>query len=64
MICQDIATYMEANINEMGECVLLGNFNIHLNKKDDQDIITLLDTLESFGLQTGLNFQHIDSKTH
>ena len=42
---------MEVNINAPGEHVLLGGLNIHVNKKDDQDTITLLDTLESFGLQ-------------
>ena len=43
--CQDLATYMEVNINELGECVLLGDLNIHVNKEDDQDTIILLNTL-------------------
>ena len=46
----DLATYIEVNINEPDECVLLGNLNIHVNKKDDQDTITLFNTLKSFGL--------------
>ena len=46
--CQDLATYMEANINEPGEYVLLGNLNIHVNRKDDQDTVTLLNTLKEF----------------
>ena len=54
--CQDLEAYMEANINELGECVLLGDLNIHVNKKDEQDTITLLNTLESFGLQNKVEF--------
>ena len=53
---KDLATCMEANINEPGECVLLGDLNIHVNKKDDQDTITLLNTLKSFGLQNRFEF--------
>ena len=49
--CQDLATYMEVNISELGEHVLLDDLNIHVNKKDDQDTITLLNILTSFGLQ-------------
>ena len=37
-------------------CVLLDDLNIHVNKKDDQDTITFLDTLESFGLQNRIEF--------
>ena len=43
--CQDLATYMEASINELSECVLLGDLNIYVNKKGDQDTISILDTL-------------------
>ena len=47
---------MEANINELGEYVLLGDININVNMKDNQDTVTLLDTLESFGLQNRVEF--------
>ena len=55
---------MEVNINELGECVLLCNLNIQVNKKDNQDTITLLDTLEIFGLQNRVEFPtHLLQKT-
>ena len=47
---------MEANIKVLGKCVLLGDLNIHVSKKDDQDTIILLDTLEGFGLQNRVEF--------
>ena len=40
----------------MDEYVLLGNLNIHINKKNDQDTITLLKTLKRFGLQNRVEF--------
>ena len=54
--CQDLPACMEVNINELGECVLLGNLNIYVNKKVDHYTITFLDTLESFGLQSRVDF--------
>ena len=54
---------MKVNINEPGECVLLDDLNIHVNKKDNQDKITLLNTLESFELQNWVEFPSIDSGT-
>ena len=53
--CQDLATFMKANINELGEYVLLGDLNIHVNKKD-KDTMTLPYTLASFGLQNRVEF--------
>ena len=47
---------MVANINEWGKCVILGNLNIHINQKDDQDTFILLNTLRSFALQNRLEF--------
>ena len=39
----DFADYMECNINIPGEHVILGDFNLHLNKESHQDIITFKD---------------------
>ena len=39
--------------------VLLGDFNIHINKLDNQDTQAYLDTMEALGL-----VQHIDQQTH
>ena len=39
--------------------VLLGDFNIHVNKLDNQDTQAYLDTMEALGLE-----QHIDQQTH
>ena len=46
--CQDVASYIEANIKKTGECVLLGDLKICVNKKGDQDTIILLNTLKEF----------------
>ena len=39
--------------------VLLGDFNMHINKLDNQDTQAYLDTMEALGL-----VQHIDQQTH
>ena len=39
--------------------VLLGDFNIHINKLDDHDTQAYIDTMEALGL-----IQHIDQQTH
>ena len=39
--------------------VLLGDFNIHVNKLDNQDTQAYLDTMEALGL-----IQHINQQTH
>ena len=39
--------------------VLLGDFNTHINKLDNQDTQAYLDTMEALGL-----VQHIDQQTH
>ena len=39
--------------------VLLGDFNIHVNRLDNQDTQTYIDTMEALGL-----VQHIDQPTH
>ena len=42
---------MEVNINYLCELfLLLGDLNIHINKKDDHETFTVLNTLERFGL--------------
>ena len=39
--------------------VLLGDFNVHINKLDNQDTQSYIDTMEALGL-----VQHIDQQTH
>ena len=53
---QDLENYREVNINELGECVLLGNLNIHVNKKDDQIQWHSLIHSRVLACRTGLNF--------
>ena len=47
---------MEANKNELGECVFLSDLNINVDKKDEQDTITLLNIVKSFGLKNKVEF--------
>ena len=48
----DMVEYMENNIMYKSEFLLLGDFNIHVNKLHDDEAVTLHDFLSSFGLQT------------
>ena len=48
--------YMENNITDKSEFLLLGDFNIHINKLHDDEAVTFHDFLSSFGLQNHILF--------
>ena len=52
----ELVQYLFTNHNSL---VLLGDFNIPVNKLDDQDTQTYIDTMEALGL-----VQHIDQQMH
>ena len=52
----ELGQYLFSNHKNL---VLLGDFNIHVNKLDNQDTQAYLDTMEALGL-----VQHIDQQTH
>ena len=52
----DIVEYMENNITDKSKFLLLGDFNIHINKLHDDEAVTLHDFLSSFGLQNHVMF--------
>ena len=52
----DMVEYMENNITDKSEFLLLGDFSIHVNKLHDEEAITFHDFLSSFGLQNHVLF--------
>ena len=48
--------YMENNITVKSEFLLLTDFNIHVNKLHDNEVVTFHDFLSSFGLQNHILF--------
>ena len=50
---------MEKNINTTGEQIIVGDFNVHINKQDEGNAIILSDILESFNLTN-----HVEFPTH
>ena len=52
----DMVEYMENNITDKLEFLLLGDFNIHVNKLHEEEAITFRDFLSSFGLQNHVLF--------
>ena len=52
----DMVDYMENNITNRAEFLLLGDFNIHVNKLHDEKVVTFHDFLSSFGLQNHILF--------
>ena len=42
----ELAAYMEGNINTTRELIIVGDFNVHINKQDDSDVIILSDIAE------------------
>ena len=55
----ELAAYMEKNINTSGEQIMVGDFNVHINKQDEGNAIILSDILESFNLMN-----HVEFPTH
>ena len=49
--CNSLATILESNINmDLGKLLVLGDFSIHLDEKNNPDTITFNNFLESFGV--------------
>ena len=55
-VCQELTTYLEQNINTIGDTLLMGDLNIHTNDPKNQDTITFEDTVESLGLRNQVSF--------
>ena len=57
--CNELAKLLETNINLSGELILLGDFNIAVNKPLDAGPASFLDVLHSFNL-----INRVDKPTH
>ena len=58
--CEELTDILENNITKnKGHLLLLGDFNIHLDKQDLPDTIIFQDFMDSFGL-----INHINQSTH
>ena len=54
--CQELTTYLEENINTIGNTLLIGDLNIHINDHENQDTIIFKDTIKSLGLSNPVSF--------
>ena len=52
----ELAVYMERNINTTWEQIIVGDFNVHINKQDDSNAFIPSDMLESFNLSNRVEF--------
>ena len=57
--CNELAKFLETNINLSGELILVGDFNIVVNKPLDAGPASFLDVLHSFNL-----INRVDKPTH
>ena len=53
---ENLADYLESNINVTGKLVIVGDQNIHINDDLNPDTITFNDFLEAFGLVNTVTF--------
>ena len=58
-LCNELASLLETNINSSSELLLLGDFNIAVNKPSDAGTSTFLDILDSLNL-----VNKVDKPTH
>ena len=57
IFCEELANILEQNIvTDRGEFILVGDFNIHVDKLDEPDTVTFKDFLESFNLVNHVHF--------
>ena len=63
--CSELSDLMENNVPEdCGQIIMLGAFNIHMDKPEHPDTVIFNDFLESFDLiNTSLHFPHIYPNT-
>ena len=55
--CDEIASFIENDVvNLKGELIMIGNFNIRMDKLEDPDTITYADFLSGLGLQNHVGF--------
>ena len=57
--CNELTNLLETNINLSGELILLGDFNIAVNKPFDVEPATFVDIVDSFNLVS-----KVDKPTH
>ena len=55
----EISTYFEALVISTGQLLILGDFNVHIDNKQDREGVEFLNLVESFGLK-----QHVTQATH
>ena len=53
---ENLADYLESNINVPGKLVIVSDLNIHIHDELDPDIITFSDFLDAFGLVNMITF--------
>ena len=53
---ENLADYLESNINVTGKLVIFGDLNIHINDELDPETITFNDFLDVFGLVNTVTF--------
>ena len=59
----EIATFIKNNVvNLRGELIMIGNFNIRMDKLEDPDTITFVDFLSELGLQNYVGFANHQSQ--
>ena len=59
MFLDDFAGFLADVLADHGNILILGDYNIHVNKKDDPDAEVFSDMMEALGLN-----QHINFSTH
>ncbi len=57
---EEFSQYLETIIMSADPLLIVGDFNIHVNSKLDNDVQKVLDLLQSMGLQQ----QHVEFPTH
>ena len=55
----EFSEYLESDVLCSEQLIAVGDFNFHIDVQNDNDAVTLLNTLESFGLE-----QYVAAPTH
>ena len=56
MFLDDLADILEKHLMSLSNIMVAGDFNLHLDKKNDPDVNLFKDMVQAFGLDCQVNF--------
>ena len=56
MFIDDLTVWLVESLVNYKNIIIMGDFNIHNNKREDEDVTIFMNTIEALGFQQHVNF--------